>query len=110
MKEFRTVLLGNKMDVGLRSVRPVSDWEMVEIYDDAGNFLIRGLVQNIPGMYGEVGFSDGKNSNRPLAPIGGDRKFHEPANIPWFSGFEIVPDIDTPAWDGDGSISGYLKD
>jgi hypothetical protein len=44
------MLVGEKKVVGGRKISPISDWEILEIYDNAGNFLGRFLTQYIPRM------------------------------------------------------------
>jgi hypothetical protein len=50
MIEYRKLLVGGKKIVGPRKIMPVSDWTVLEIYDNAGNFLGRFLTQYIPRM------------------------------------------------------------
>jgi len=109
MIEYRKILVAEKKAVGGRWVLPFSDWEIKEIYTNAGEFLGRFLAQRVTEM--ERFTSKGETPHLNYLGKGVVNEFtegnrNEEIRKPLVWRIEEIGDMDTPF----PEVSGYMPD
>lgn len=106
MKEFKTQLVGPKRQVSGRWVRPISDWVLVDIFDNDDNFLGTFLAQEPSEYYMQLSPANTLDGTKNLLVIGDAMLDSETSRDAYHYGFLEVSQIEMPF----PGISGYYGD